>query len=120
MEITFGWDPTFGWNQAKNAAQARQLLSYIQDLGATSIETYIHWKVIEPEPGHFVWDEYDRELELIRECGMRWVPFIILGPHYVTPAWFQNSNESLYARCLEHDHCAGVPQHMRREPFVQQ
>ena len=101
MEITFGWEPRL--DLLSNDGEARDLLHELKRLGATSIETYVHWNLIEPEPGRFDWDRYDRDLALVLEQGLRWVPFIILGPWYVTPDWFQDSPESLFARCLEHE-----------------
>lgn len=97
MEITFCCD------LPEDEDHAREFLSYFRRAGATSIQSYIHWQRIEPQPGRFEWDYYDRQVALIQEYGLRWVPFIILGPWYVTPEWFQTSPESLFARCLEHD-----------------
>lgn len=35
-------------------------------------------------------------------AGLKWVPFLIAGPAYATPLWFQNSPDSHVYRCLEH------------------
>ncbi len=93
---------TFCCGLPEDDAQARELLGFLRRVGATSLQSYIQWKLIEPHRGEFAWEFYDRELRLIQEFGLKWVPFVILGPWYIAPAWFQNSPDSHVARCLEH------------------
>ncbi len=93
---------TFCCGLPDDDAQARELLALYERMGATSVQSYVEWKRIEPEHGRFDWSFYDREVRLIQEFGLKWVPFIILGPWYITPAWFQESPDSHFAKCLEH------------------
>ncbi|MCZ7545128.1 MAG: beta-galactosidase [Anaerolineae bacterium] len=101
MELTYGGLPA-------DRAEARALLDRCRDIGVTSFETYISWAEVEPAPGQFHWERYDEEVALLGEYGIRWVPFVILGPWYLTPAWFRDSPEHLPYRCLEHDRDNGV------------
>lgn len=70
--------------------------------GLTSVQSYVLWAEIEKEPGKFDFSSYDVLVEKLSQHGLKWVPFLILGPYYATPKWFQESNESVYARCVEH------------------
>lgn len=70
--------------------------------GVTSLQSYVCWSEIEKEPDVFDFSTYDVLVDKIREHGLKWVPFFILGPYYATPLWFQESDESVYAKCLEH------------------
>ncbi len=72
-------------------------------MGVTSFQSYVHWSEVEPEPGAIDFGHYDPLVAKLREHGVKWVPFIIAGPYYSTPEWFRASDESVYARCLEHD-----------------
>lgn len=68
----------------------------------TSLQSYVYWAEVEKRPGVVDFSTYDELVEKIREHGLKWVPFLIIGPHYATPKWFQKTNESVYAKCLEH------------------
>jgi hypothetical protein len=70
--------------------------------GLTSLQSYLYWAEIEREPGKVDFSTYDVLVQKLHKHGLKWVPFLILGPNYATPDWFQNSQESVYARCLEH------------------
>ncbi len=76
--------------------------------GVTSWESYIRWSGIEKKPG--VWDfaVYDKEAEILKRNGLKWVPFLIAGPNYTTPWWFMDSRDALFYRCLEHGTDSGV------------
>jgi len=70
--------------------------------GLTSIQSYVYWAEIEKEPDKIDFSTYDVLVERLAKHGLKWVPFLILGPNYATPKWFQESRESVYAKCLEH------------------
>lgn len=74
----------------------------LKKAGATSIQRYIHWKDIEKTPGEYDWSSYDAELELVRKAGLKWVPFVIAGPHYVTPEFARQDKDITFYQCLEH------------------
>ncbi len=91
MELTFGSDAT-----PAEAAMFRAL-------SATSVESYVHWAGVEPERGRWDWSKWDQQVETLRRSDLQWVPFLIAGPAYATPLWFQNSSESAVFKCLEHN-----------------
>jgi len=80
-----------------------RIVKYFAEIGATSIQTYVFWNKVEKDPGIFDWSVYEKDVEVITRYNLRWVPFIILGPWYVTPEWFRQSPDNLYARCVEHN-----------------
>lgn len=96
MEVTYCGLP-------EKEEDREKVVRYFAEIGATSIQTYIFWNKVEKEPGYFDWSIYDRDAEIIKRYNLKWVPFIILGPWYVTPEWFRQSPDNLYARCVEHN-----------------
>jgi len=91
MELTFGNDAT-----DVDAAIFRAL-------SVTSVESYVTWSSVEPDKeGQWDWSKWDRQVEILRRHGLKWVPFLIAGPAYATPLWFHNSPHSHYFVCLEH------------------
>ena len=75
---------------------------YCKKAGITSLQSYVYWAEIEKQPGIIDFSTYDILLEKLKKHNLKWVPFIILGPYYATPLWFQETDESVYAKCLEH------------------
>jgi len=71
--------------------------------GLTSVQSYFTWAEIEKESGKFDFSTYDILVEKLKKHNLKWVPFFILGPNYATPKWFHESDECVYAKCLEHD-----------------
>ena len=71
--------------------------------GLTSVQSYVTWAEIERESGKFDFSTYDILVEKLKKHNLKWVPFFILGPNYATPKWFQESDECIYAECLEHN-----------------
>jgi len=88
---------TFG-----NDADDTSALLY-SSLGVTSIESYVTWETCE-KAGEGIWDwsQWDKQVKVLRENGLKWVPFLILGPAYSTPDWFRASHYHYPCRCLEH------------------
>jgi hypothetical protein len=70
--------------------------------GISSLQSYVAWAEIEREPGKIDFSSYDALVEKLKKHNLKWVPFLILGPNYATPKWFQESKESVFAKCLEH------------------
>lgn len=116
MEVTFCGLPE------EDQAQLRMYLERLRELGGTSVQTYIYWNKIERESGVFDWSHYDRIVDLLEEYGLKWVPFLIAGPWYVTPEWVRREPETVFCRCLEHGrdskiisiHSPNLPGHVRR------
>ncbi len=81
----------------------KQALENLKNAGVTSVQIYVHWRKIEGEErGRFDWSFYDREVKLIKDAGLKWVPFIILGPAYSTPDWWKKEEGHCGMACLEH------------------
>ncbi len=77
-------------------------LKVLRGLGVTSVQTYLYWNRIETRPGHFDWRETDRFLAVLKRAGLKWVPFVIAGPWYVTPRFAAGGAAAVMLRCLEH------------------
>lgn len=90
MELTLGNDAT--------PVQA----ALYHALSVSSVESYVDWAGVEPRRNAWDWSRWDEQVRVLREAGLKWVPFLIAGPAYATPLWFQNSPESAVYRCLEH------------------
>jgi hypothetical protein len=70
--------------------------------GLTSLQSYVYWAEVEKHPGEVDFSSYDVLVKKLKANNLKWVPFLILGPSYATPEWFQKTDESVYAKCLEH------------------
>lgn len=90
MELTFGNDAT--------PADA----AVFKALGVTSVESYVDWAGVEPEEGRWDWSKWDKQVAILKAAGLKWVPFLVAGPAYATPLWFQRGPHSHVYRCLEH------------------
>jgi hypothetical protein len=75
----------------------------LKALSVTSVESYVHWASVEGKArDQWDWSQWDRQAETLQANGLKWVPFLIAGPAYATPLWFQESEQSRVVRCLEH------------------
>ena len=75
----------------------------VRDLGFTSVEQYVTWATVEGDSeGRFDFSHWDKQVEVLRRHGLKWVPFLIAGPAYSLPGWFRHSDEHFGAVCLEH------------------
>ena len=90
MELTYGSDA--------GAADA----ALFKALSVSSVESYVDWAGVEPAKDQWDWSRWDKQVATLKGAGLKWVPFLIAGPAYATPLWFQNSPGSLAYRCLEH------------------
>lgn len=70
--------------------------------GITSLQSYVLWSEIEPVEGKTDFSTYDPVVEQCKKHGLKWVPFIILGPNYSVPEWYHASSDSVYAACMDH------------------
>ena len=81
-----------------------EALKKLKDIGVTSVQIYTFWNRFEPEEqGRFDWSHYDREVELIAQAGLKYVPFILMGPRYGAPDWWLASPDHVGLVCLEHN-----------------
>jgi hypothetical protein len=68
----------------------------------------VRWNLCEVEPGKFDWSVYDPFVELYKNQGIKWVPFIIVGPAYSLPDWYYKKDGSQGYVCLEHGETSDV------------
>jgi hypothetical protein len=53
-----------------------------RDLGVTTVRLSVDWKYIEPSPGVYRWDRYDRVLTRLADSGV-----VVVGVFVTVPAW---------------------------------
>ncbi|MBR4749288.1 MAG: family 14 glycosylhydrolase [Abditibacteriota bacterium] len=75
----------------------------LKKLGVTSVENYVTWRSVENEgKDRWDWSLWDRNLEIVRESGLKWSPAIMHSPAYTIPDWYAESDEFVPNACLEH------------------
>ncbi len=85
------------------AADVREQLAAVKEAGFTSVQIYTFWRYFEPRKrGEFDWNFFDEKVRLIREAGLKWVPFLLIGPKYAAPEWFLDDPAHVGLVCLEH------------------
>ncbi|MEW5900938.1 MAG: beta-galactosidase [Acidobacteriota bacterium] len=84
-------------------------LDLLKQIGVTSIQTYVYWNKVEKKRGVLDWSEYDADVALLKKHGLKWVPFIIADPWYVTPEFVRQDPEIVMLRCLEHGRSSAIP-----------
>ncbi len=78
-------------------------LRRVRELGFTSVQIYTFWRDLEPAGrGGFEWGALDRQVRLIAEAGLKFVPFLLMGPKYAAPEWWLADSRHVGLRCLEH------------------
>ncbi|MFA4945505.1 MAG: family 14 glycosylhydrolase [Lentisphaeria bacterium] len=78
-------------------------LAAVKAAGFTSVQLYTFWRDFEPAArGQFAWAALDRKVRLIQAAGLKYVPFLIMGPKYAAPAWWLADPRHVGLRCLEH------------------
>ena len=88
-------------DEAKQITEPRAIDASKADV--TAFEPYVKWMMLETEENKWDFSYYDMLVDIYKEQGIKWVPFLIAGPAYSTPMWFKESDQSVFARCLEHD-----------------
>lgn len=84
-------------------------LDRLKEMGFTSVQTYIYWNQVEKSPGVVDWSIYDRQAKLYQKHGLKWVPFIIMSPWYVTPEFVRQDPQITMFRCVEHGRESLIP-----------
>jgi hypothetical protein len=80
-----------------------EALKQLKDLGVTSVQIYTFWKEFEPAGRErFDWSHYDRQVEALGRAGLKYVPFLLMGPKYAAPSWWLESPSHRGLVCLEH------------------
>jgi hypothetical protein len=107
-QIIGGFDPSKKEDVPRLIAQLEKEIPRWKQLGITSHELYVRWNLCEVEPGIFDWSVYDPFVETYRKHGIKWVPFIIIGPAYSLPDWYYKKPGSQGYACLEHGETSDV------------
>ncbi|MCL1909456.1 MAG: beta-galactosidase [Kiritimatiellaeota bacterium] len=82
----------------------KEALAAVKELGFTSVQIYTFWRDFEPgSEGGFDWKNIDREVALIKEAGLKYVPFLLMGPKYAAPDWWLKDPRHRNLKCLEHN-----------------
>jgi hypothetical protein len=90
-------------HQPVSAAVLRdQAYESCRQIGITSLQSYVGWAQIEPEPGSPDFSVYDPVVDQIRAHGLKWLPFLIASTYVATPEWFRET-DGVDFRCLDHD-----------------
>lgn len=81
----------------------KEILQKMKEDGVTSVQLYMNWNRYEPnQRGVFDFSYYDWQVELIKEAGLKFVPFILIGPRYASPDWWLADEKHVGLVCLEH------------------
>lgn len=81
----------------------KEALRQVKTLGFTSVQIYTFWRNFEPAArNRFDWESLDRQVRLIKEAGLKYVPFLLMGPKYAAPDWWLADPRHVGLRCLEH------------------
>jgi hypothetical protein len=82
----------------------RDSLRQVKDCGFTSVQVYTFWRDFEPTgEGQWNWEKFDPQVRAIQEAGLKYVPFLLIGPRYAAPEWWMNDPRHVGLRCLEHN-----------------
>ena len=98
--IVGGFDPNSFDVVTARLSGLKAALPAFRLFGVTSHECYVRWNLCETAPGRFDWSVYDRYVDLYRRNGLKWVPFLIVGPAYSLPDWYYKQSQGYI--CLEH------------------
>lgn len=83
--------------------KVKEILKQIKEDGFTAVQIYVYWFKIEGEErGKFDFSFYDGDVALIKEAGLKFVPFIIMGPRNGAPKWWLEDPKHKGMVCLEH------------------
>lgn len=94
---------TFGSDADESSA------ALYKSLGVTGVESYVTWETCERAgEGKWDWSQWDKQVDILKENGLKWTPFLILGPAYSTPGWFRAGSEHYPCRCLEHGQASKI------------
>jgi hypothetical protein len=84
-------------------AAEKQALRQVKDMGFTAVQTYTFWRDYEPaKRGKFSWAANDKIVQAIQDAGLKYVPFLLMGPKYAAPDWWLADPAHVGLRCLEH------------------
>ena len=85
--IIGGFDPARREDVRPMTRALRAGIPMMKSFGVTSHEGYVRWNLCEPEQGRYDWSVYDAYVDLYKQSGLKWVPFLIVGSAYSLPDW---------------------------------
>ncbi len=97
-----GIDTVYPEDASQVYTDLKVLAPAFKALGATSVQCFVRWDFVEPEKGRWNWSYYDGIADILRSNGLKWTPYLVIGPAFATPKWFRESSDSVFATCLEH------------------
>ncbi|HOV75427.1 MAG TPA: beta-galactosidase [Candidatus Hydrogenedentes bacterium] len=106
--IVGGFDPARKQDVSHMVRALRGAAPALKSLGVTSHEGYVRWNLCEPEEGRYDWSVYDAFVEVYKQSGLKWVPFLIVGSAYSLPDWYYKKPGSQGFVCLEHGETCDV------------
>jgi len=106
--IVGGFDPSSVDNARSQVRALKAAAPALKSLGVTSHEGYVRWNLCEPVQGEYDWSVYDAFVEVYKQYGLKWVPFVIAGPAYTLPDWYYKQPGSQGYVCLEHGETSDV------------
>jgi len=80
----------------------REYAPLVKVLGFTSVECFVRWDLLEPQPGVFDFSHYDRIVEEISKYDLKWYPILVITSAYALPTWYYKSESNIPFTCLEH------------------
>ena len=87
----------FGNNATENGALLYKIL------GVNAIDSYSTWQTVEPlAEGEWDFSQWENQVNILREAGLKWVPLLCTGPAYANPNWFRETKDHFPCVCLEH------------------
>jgi hypothetical protein len=83
-KLIFGINPTWADWVRKPVSFDTEMADMVKYAGAKSTRTGLDWCNIEPTPGNYLWDEYDRRINLFLERGIEVIGLICTTPEWAT------------------------------------
>ena len=75
-------------------------LALIKDTGLDLVRTWLYWARVNPRPGQWVWEDYDRFMDLADRHGLKALIQLMMDG---TPYWFQDRHpEALFVDASGH------------------
>jgi|GEM_PF-6225574 len=85
--LILGINPTWAAWINKPISFDIEMANMMKSAGATSTRTGLDWCNIEPYPGNYVWDEYDRRINLFVERKIEVIGLICTTPEWATAGY---------------------------------
>jgi O-antigen ligase len=81
------WGATVALEQYDSEATLRDALEHVGALGLGAVRQHFAWAEIEPQPGVYRWDEWDRILPIVQAEGLAVIAILDTSPVWARPSW---------------------------------